>query len=93
MAGEDPTHLARIRAERCAVASACWGRIEAHHPTHGRGLSQRSHDHEAIPLCMRHHSDFHKARGYFFGWHKQARQDWQRRQSAIYRPKKNPGVF
>lgn len=94
MAGEDPKHLTLLRTFPCALrSSTCDGPTEAHHSTHGRGMAQRAHDHEAIPLCRRHHAEFHKASGWFGGWSNRMRTDWQRDLVAAYRPKNDPGVF
>jgi hypothetical protein len=64
-AGSDPGYLAFVRTLRCYVATdVCRGRVHAHHAVH---LSQGGVDLDAIPLCQRHHSDWHEARGMFGG--------------------------
>lgn len=94
MANEDPGHLALLRAQQCAVAKECFGVIQAHHSTYGRGMSQKTHDHDAFPLCAKHHAEFHCATGHFRNWNKAVRAVWQRMQSAKYRPKPyDPEVF
>lgn len=84
-AGSDPKHLAAIRRYPCCV---CFSRhnVEAHHSTVGRGLSQKTSDHETIPLCRVHHREFHDAKGFFDGWDKAERKDWQRTMVNSYRP-------
>lgn len=87
MAGEDPGHLALIRTLRCAIGRDCYGNIQAHHSTHGRGMSQKTHDHSVIPLCLKHHAEFHGATGRFKGWKKAERNGWQDAMVSVYRPK------
>lgn len=88
MAGEDPAHLRHLRTLPCAVAGDCEGRIHAHHPIGiaWRGMSQRAHDHLAIPLCSRHHVEFHNAVGFFKSMNKAARRAWQATMSERYMP-------
>ena len=99
MAGEDPRHLAYLRERPCAIAEGlgtrleCAGPICAHHSTHGRGMSQKAHDHEAMPLCIKHHHDFHAGSGLFRGWTQDQRTRWQAKLVEEYRPKKDPHVF
>jgi hypothetical protein len=50
----------------------------------GRGLSRKTSDRDAMPLCFRHHYEFHNAWGFFVGWTKVARREWQKAMSAIY---------
>lgn len=92
MAGEDPKHLERLRAMPCALCDAP-GPSDAHHATFNRGLSQRGHDHEAFPLCHRHHMDFHNASGAFKEMTHEERDQWQRSNVAVYCPKNDPDVF
>jgi hypothetical protein len=33
-----------------------------HHPRHDVGMSQKAHDHRAVPLCMEHHEDAQRYR-------------------------------
>lgn len=91
MAGEDPGHLALIRTLRCHVGKKCEGPIEAHHSTYvpgiQRALSRKSHDHAAIPLCAKHHHEFHALAGHFGRWLKGDRHFWQALAVEIYRPK------
>lgn len=80
--GDDPAHLAWVRTLPCVVSLGCGGVVQAHHSTAGRGLSQKAPDWESMPLCAKHHREFHDARGYFGGWDKRWRRDWQRSQVA-----------
>lgn len=94
MAGEDPEHLARIRALPCCIGVECEGPVEAHHSTgRGRGMSQKNHDHCTMPLCHKHHHELHRACGHFRGLTRQDRQHWQELMVEQYRPKKLPDVF
>lgn len=60
--GKNPVYLEWLHTLPCAVFSVdrlfskCYGRVTAHHAG-ARGLSQRSPDWEAIPLCCGHHQD------------------------------------
>lgn len=89
MAGEDPDHLRKLRALPCAVGTNCSGRMHAHHPigVAYRGMSQRAHDHLAIPLCSRHHTEFHNAVGFFKSMKKAERRAWQATMSERYMPR------
>ena len=96
---KDPKHLKALRAMPCAVPThigirtcyppldedVCSGPIDAHHPT-GSGLALKASDHDAMPLCHKHHMNFHDARGVFRNWTKEQRRDWQRQMSEKYRP-------
>lgn len=69
------------------VAGDCFGPIEAHHRT-GSGLALKASDHEAFPLCQKHHRDFHDSKGMFRSWTKQEKKDWQSTMVERYRPQK-----
>lgn len=87
MAGENPTHLEWIR--RCSCCAPGCGRspCEAHHHTGRRGVSQKTTDHDAMPMCELHHiPGFHKGGPPFEGWDFEQRRDWQDRMVALYRP-------
>lgn len=87
MASEDPGYAAWLRAGPCALAGLdrCHGLLQIHHhtrPLTGDGLrpcrgSRRAHDHDGMPLCLQHHHDFTVGSGYFKGWWKQQRLEWQ----------------
>lgn len=87
-AGSDPAHLAWIRSQPC-----CWcgisTAIEAHHSTVGRGLSRKSGDREAMPLCWMHHAQFHCHTGPFAGWTKAQRRAFQNEMVSRYAPGEN----
>jgi hypothetical protein len=97
MAGDDPGYLAWLRASPCALAGRhpCAGPVQAHHSTHGRGMSQRTSDRSAFPLCAFHHRTFHDLCGYFNGWVKTQRQQWQ--DDAVFKYQKlydkKEGIF
>lgn len=85
MAGEDPEYLTWIRSRPCCVGVGCRGPVEAHHKT-GAGMSLRAHDHQAMPLCHRHHVEhFHGLTGYFKGWRKAELKVWQEHQIEVHR--------
>lgn len=85
MANEDPAYLDRVRHQQCCSPSGCRARrCEAHHST-GSGMGLRAHDHESMPLCARHHYDFHALSGPFKGWTKERLKQWQREQVAATR--------
>ncbi len=93
MAGEDPEHLARLRAMPCGMCDRP-PPSDAHHSTHGRGTSQKTHDHLAMPLCHGCHMDFHGATGRFKGMTKAERRMWQAAMSEVYMPRPPAdGVF
>ena len=91
--GKDPEHLAWLRTLACAVITfpiedaggRHWGSTEAHHHTHGRGMSQKVPDRKAFPLCNLCHHDFHAAVNRFRGWTKERRRAWQDRMVLRYR--------
>lgn len=77
--GEDAEHLANVRRLPCCARSldACMGPIQAHHHTHGRGKGTKVADTETMPLCLKHHHDFHAATGAFKTMDQEARRAWQ----------------
>lgn len=91
MANEDPLYLAWLRRQNCCCCDQpppC----EANHATNGRtvksprarGLGQRSHDHDAMPMRKKHHDDLHHATGRFEGWTQDQRRQFQRNQADRY---------
>lgn len=55
------------------------GPIQAHHPIGlrwGKGMSTKSADALAIPLCAKHHRDFHSRTGWFRDGPEEAWQDY-----------------
>jgi hypothetical protein len=72
-AGSDPRYLAAVRMLPCLVARDCFGRIHAHHAVH---LSRGGTDADAVPLCMKHHGEWHGAIGAFRWFGKLMRFAW-----------------
>lgn len=78
MAGEDPAYCAWIRSLPCSVFP-CRNHSEPHHSTAvHKGMGQRAHDRDSMPLCRIHHHEFHAATGWCAGWSKDDRRRWQR---------------
>ncbi len=75
----DEAYREHLRRQRCCVwTTDCSGPVEAHHHTgKGRGKGQKGSDRHMMPLCRKHHADFHAARGFFGGWTKWMRATWQ----------------
>lgn len=59
-------HLDTRMDTRMGTCSPTYKTIEAHHMGR-RGLGEKSHDHEAVPLCAAHHRDWHNCTGVFKG--------------------------
>lgn len=79
----DPEYLKWIRTIPC-IAPSCGAkhRVQPHHMTGGqgeqrRGMSQKVHDRNTLPLCSRHHRAFHAGKGIFKDWSKLERREWQ----------------
>lgn len=73
-------YLAWVRTQSCCARSAaegeeCRGPVQAHHAG-PRGLGQKCSDLEAIPLCSRHHREWHDCTGRFAGLSRAGRQAW-----------------
>lgn len=79
----DPAYLDFVRSLPCRVYSTtdfpCFGRIHAHHAIH---RSQGGKDDSAVPLCDRHHRQWHDANGVFAGLSKFERFAWATRAIA-----------
>jgi hypothetical protein len=79
----DPVYRAYVRRLPCVAkmfpGHVCFGRRHAHHATYGRGLGQKSDDHETMCLCALAHEQFHAGAGPFRGMDKIERRDWQKR--------------
>ena len=96
---DHPQHLAYLRTLPCCLGHlyACSHQdsVQAHHSTAGmkglKGMSLRTSDLDAFPLCAKHHRAFHDHAGFFAGWTKEARKAWQLEQSAAYRPREETG--
>src|SRR5688500_2316426 len=89
MALEDPAYLSHIRRQPCC---ACGGGppCEAHHNSGGetsvgrrRGLGEKAHDHDSMPLHIKCHADFHRGTGWFAGWDHAQRRVWQDEQARL----------
>lgn len=77
----DPEYLAWIRTLRCSVCQIL-DRLHAHHLKHGHGerrggMGIRVHDRLSLPMCPRHHRQFHRSEGYFKAWPKEQKRVWQ----------------
>lgn len=77
----DPEYLAWIRTLRCSVCRIL-DRLHAHHLKGGRGerrggMGIRVHDKLTIPMCPRHHRQFHRSEGFFTAWSKEKKCVWQ----------------
>jgi hypothetical protein len=103
--GDDAARLAFCRRLPCVVGprfGRCRRRIDPHHMTGGkgaqkRGKSQKVSDRNTLPLCRRHHDDFHAGRGIFLGWTDEQRRVFQEdeieRLNRVYDEWKETGVF
>lgn len=60
--GSDPAYLEAVRQLPCFVREDCDGPVHAHHAIH---RSQGGIDWDAVPLCMKHHAEWHNASGFF----------------------------
>lgn len=69
--------LAVKRLDCCAPGApdGCEGVIEADHVGR-RGVGQKSHDNETIPLCTRHHAERHALAGPFRGFDQDGMREW-----------------
>lgn len=87
----EAAYRAWLLRQPCAC-QPCVAAVVIHHSTVGetaqhpkslggrRGKGQRASDAAGIPLCNRHHANFHELRGPFGGWEKQQLRDWQNSQ-------------
>jgi hypothetical protein len=85
--GPDKAHLAFLAGLLCCVGSCSAPSGPPHHLHGGQGTSLKHHDHMAMPMCVKHHRQFHDAKGRFFEASKADRQSWQQRQVEDYHPK------
>lgn len=72
----DPAYLAYVRGLRCFVGVGCQGRIHAHHAGPRPGTAMKAPDDTAIPLCEKHHTEWHGASGFFRTMDKTDRRRW-----------------
>ena len=71
-----------IRSQACCApgdrhAFPCLGQVCTHHDTQDRGLSRKSPDDRAMPLCCGCHDAFHTLSGRFKGWTRDQLRVWQ----------------
>jgi hypothetical protein len=80
---KDPVYLANVRGLPCLLAwtKKCLGRIQAHHAGERPGIAMKAPDDTAVPLCGRHHVEWHNAAGHFSAMDKAGRRLWA--ESAI----------
>ena len=90
-AGSNVAHLLEIKTRPCCVCGAQWPPVAilAHHIT-GAGMSQKTPDNWAIPLCWTCHTDLHNFKGFFKDWSRQYRKAWELGLSIKHRPTKEP---
>ena len=50
-----------------------------------RGKGARAHDHDAMPLCWKHHRQLHDLTGHFAGWTKAELRAWQDARAREFR--------
>jgi hypothetical protein len=78
------------RNQPCAC-QPCGARSEAHHSTTDdtrgprRGKGQKSSDDSCLPLCAKHHHQFHNLTGYFESFTKPLIRSWQANQVKVHR--------
>lgn len=77
----DMPYMAAVRAMRCCVGRlepgfCSPGGVEAHHAGERPGVGLKAPDNTCIPLCRRHHAEWHAASGYFRGWDRARRRIW-----------------
>lgn len=77
---EDRRYLAWIASQACTLHRRrdvpCAGRVEAHHAGRRPGIAMKALDATAIPLCQRHHRDYHEFTGPFLQSTSVGRQLW-----------------
>ena len=70
----DPAYLAAVRELPCCV---CGRRgVDPHH-TGKSGVGMKSSDRDTIPLDRLCHRNLHDLRGFFKGWDKDRRREWE----------------
>jgi hypothetical protein len=100
MAGEDDAYTRWVRKQPCSWCMRP-GPNECHHHTEGqnavaadrgpkhkggkRGLGQRAHDHESMPMCIKCHHNVQTFSGPFAGMSKAERARWQDEQVKRHR--------
>jgi hypothetical protein len=56
--------------------ASCEGPMHAHHAGKRPGVGRKAADDTAIPLCSRHHAQWHEASGVFRYWTRDDRRRW-----------------
>lgn len=94
--GEDPAYLERVRGLACCARALsdkyrCSGATQAHHAGERPGVAMKCDDRETHSFCVRHHDDWHAARGPFREWTRARRRAWSdemiaRTQEAVAAP-------
>lgn len=72
--GPSEAHHSTVHPSRC---EPCSGTQRGRHEAGKRGKGTKSHDHYAIPLCLKHHRDFHDSARDFRTWNKAQKRLWQ----------------
>ncbi len=67
-----------IRSQPCAMGTRdpCYGPIHAHHAGIDHGKGQKDADNKCVPLCQKHHADWHGASGPFKTMRRDERRKW-----------------
>ncbi len=80
--GADPAHLQLVRNLPCVLTSVgdCYGRVHAHHAGPRPGTGLKASDDTAIPLCAKHHEEWHGASGFFRRFDRDLRRHWSDKQ-------------
>lgn len=71
--GDEPLYKAWIKQQVCCVGGARCGKVDPHHLIDGngdakKGVGQTAPDRFLLPLCRKHHDQFHDRKGFCFGW-------------------------
>lgn len=90
---KDAVYLRNVRALMCIVGVPgvhCYGRTHAHHAGERPGMSRKAPDDTAVPLCLKHHEEWHNASGYFRHLDKDGRREWAEKAIAETRERLAP---
>lgn len=92
--GDNPRYLAFIRKQPCVVGGLRCKRSVPHHAIEMggeelAGMASTAPDSDTVPLCVKHHRQFHLTQGFCKGWTKEQRRVFQQdeiiRLNAIWR--------
>lgn len=80
--GDDPKYKAWIKTQPCVVGGKRCGKVHPHHMINGdgdarKGMAQTAPDRFLLPLCSRHHRNFHDGKGFCQGWDEARRKTFQ----------------